>query len=71
VRTIEHWIGGSLTAGASTRYGPAYNPATGARVVLATREDVDTAVAVAVKAFEQWGRVLHPSEGNHVPLAAR
>ena len=31
MRTIPHWIAGSETTGASTRYGPVYNPATGAQ----------------------------------------
>ena len=29
MRTIEHWIGGKATAGASTRTAPVFNPATG------------------------------------------
>jgi ABC-type sugar transport system ATPase subunit len=31
MRTIPHWIAGSETTGASHRYGPVYNPATGAQ----------------------------------------
>ena len=31
MRTIQHWIAGSETTGASTRYGTVWNPATGAR----------------------------------------
>jgi len=57
MRTIQHWIAGSETTGASTRFGPVYNPATGARqaqVALAERSDVDTAAAAAKKAFGQW-----------------
>ncbi len=55
--TIEHWIGGSFTSGASTRRGPVYNPATGQQqheVVLAEPGDVDAAVAAAKTAFETW-----------------
>jgi malonate-semialdehyde dehydrogenase (acetylating) / methylmalonate-semialdehyde dehydrogenase len=55
--TIEHWIGGSFTSGASTRRGPVYNPATGRQqheVVLAEPGDVDAAVAAARTAFETW-----------------
>jgi malonate-semialdehyde dehydrogenase (acetylating)/methylmalonate-semialdehyde dehydrogenase len=47
-RTIQHWIAGSETTGASTRYGPVWNPATGvqqAQVALAEPADVDAAVA--------------------------
>jgi 3D-(3,5/4)-trihydroxycyclohexane-1,2-dione acylhydrolase (decyclizing) len=57
MRTIQHWIAGSETAGASTRYGPVYNPATGAQqaqVALAETADVDAAVAAAKKAFDEW-----------------
>ena len=57
MRTIEHWIAGSATTGASTRFGPVWNPATGeqqAAVALAEPSDVDSAVAAARKAFESW-----------------
>jgi malonate-semialdehyde dehydrogenase (acetylating)/methylmalonate-semialdehyde dehydrogenase len=59
VRTIEHWIGGATTAGTSSRMSPVYNPATGeqqAQVVLASRADVDAAVASGRKAFDTWGQ---------------
>jgi malonate-semialdehyde dehydrogenase (acetylating) / methylmalonate-semialdehyde dehydrogenase len=57
MHTIPHWIAGSETTGASTRFGPVYNPATGAQqaqVALAEPSDVDAAVAAAAKAFAQW-----------------
>ncbi|MBG0561445.1 CoA-acylating methylmalonate-semialdehyde dehydrogenase [Actinoplanes aureus] len=57
--TIEHWIGGQFTAGASTRRSPVFNPATGQRqheVVLATTADVDAAVQAAATAFESWSQ---------------
>ncbi|TDO51431.1 malonate-semialdehyde dehydrogenase (acetylating)/methylmalonate-semialdehyde dehydrogenase [Kribbella sp. VKM Ac-2527] len=56
-RTIEHWIGGTETSGASTRRAQVWDPAEGraqAEVVLAERADVDAAVAAAKKAFESW-----------------
>jgi malonate-semialdehyde dehydrogenase (acetylating)/methylmalonate-semialdehyde dehydrogenase len=56
--TIEHWIGGTFTSGASTRRSPVYNPATGQQqheVVLGDPSDVDAAVAAARAAFETWG----------------
>jgi malonate-semialdehyde dehydrogenase (acetylating) / methylmalonate-semialdehyde dehydrogenase len=59
VRTIEHWIDGATTAGTSSRTAPVYNPATGehqAQVVLATRDDVELAVASSKKAFDTWGQ---------------
>jgi malonate-semialdehyde dehydrogenase (acetylating)/methylmalonate-semialdehyde dehydrogenase len=57
MRTIEHWIGGTETSGASTRKGPIWNPATGERqaeVTLAETADVDAAVQAARKAFDTW-----------------
>ncbi|MGW0229139.1 CoA-acylating methylmalonate-semialdehyde dehydrogenase [Actinopolymorpha singaporensis] len=54
---VEHWIGGVPTPGTSTRRGPVWNPATGARqaeVVLGTPTDVDLAVQTAAKAFAGW-----------------
>jgi malonate-semialdehyde dehydrogenase (acetylating) / methylmalonate-semialdehyde dehydrogenase len=59
VRTIEHWIDGATTAGTSSRTSPVYNPATGeqqAQVLLASGADVDSAVASARKAFDEWGQ---------------
>jgi malonate-semialdehyde dehydrogenase (acetylating)/methylmalonate-semialdehyde dehydrogenase len=59
MRTIEHWIGGVATAGAGTRSGPVWNPATGAQqaeVVLAEPADVDAAVAAATAAYEDWSQ---------------
>jgi malonate-semialdehyde dehydrogenase (acetylating)/methylmalonate-semialdehyde dehydrogenase len=59
MRTIEHWIGGGSTAGASTRSAAVYNPATGAQqadVLLAEASDVDAAVAAAKEAFSDWGQ---------------
>src|SRR3954468_6627201 len=56
--TIEHWIGGEFTSGASTRRGPVFNPATGEQqheVVLGSTADVDHAVATAKAAFDEWG----------------
>jgi malonate-semialdehyde dehydrogenase (acetylating)/methylmalonate-semialdehyde dehydrogenase len=57
MRTIEHWIGGSETAGSSTRHSVVWNPATGqeqAHVLLAEPSDVDAAVQAAAKAFVDW-----------------
>jgi malonate-semialdehyde dehydrogenase (acetylating)/methylmalonate-semialdehyde dehydrogenase len=60
LKTVQHRIGGSETAGASTRVAPIWDPATGrqqAEVLLAEREDVDRAVRAARDAFERWGDV--------------
>jgi malonate-semialdehyde dehydrogenase (acetylating) / methylmalonate-semialdehyde dehydrogenase len=57
--TVEHWVGGSFTAGSSTRRAPVFNPATGAQqgeVLLAEAGDVDAAVAAAKSAFVEWGQ---------------
>ncbi len=57
MRTINHWIEGSLTAGSSNRVGPVFNPATGTQtseVPLASADDVDRAVRAAATAFETW-----------------
>ncbi len=59
MRTVEHWIGGNTTAGASTRRSGVWNPATGERqaeVLLAEPADVDTAVAAAKDAFAGWSQ---------------
>ncbi len=60
MKTIEHWIGGVETAGASTRRGRVWDPATGeaqAEVLLAETADVDAAVESARKAFDSWRNV--------------
>ncbi|MCZ6505967.1 MAG: CoA-acylating methylmalonate-semialdehyde dehydrogenase [Actinobacteria bacterium] len=57
MKQIQHWIDGSLTAGASSRVGPVFNPAAGEQtgeVALASSDDVDTAVRSAKKAFDSW-----------------
>jgi malonate-semialdehyde dehydrogenase (acetylating)/methylmalonate-semialdehyde dehydrogenase len=59
VRTLQHWIGGTTTAGTSTRTAPIWNPATGERsrqVVLGSTQDVDDAVRSGLKAFEDWSQ---------------
>jgi malonate-semialdehyde dehydrogenase (acetylating) / methylmalonate-semialdehyde dehydrogenase len=59
VNTITHWIDGKPATGTSTRTAPVYNPATGApqaEVLLASKADVDAAVAVAADAFDPWSQ---------------
>jgi malonate-semialdehyde dehydrogenase (acetylating)/methylmalonate-semialdehyde dehydrogenase len=55
--SIDHYIAGRRTAGASGRSQPVTNPATGAvtgRVQLASPPDVGSAVAAARAAFPAW-----------------
>jgi len=57
MRTIDHWINGTLTPATSGRSGPVFNPATGeqqAEVGFASVDDVDKAVATAAEAFLTW-----------------
>ena len=62
---IEHLVGGEAVPSTSGRTAPIYDPATGqptAEVDLASVEEVDAAVAVAVAAQRRW---------RDVPLARR
>ncbi|GAB3619732.1 CoA-acylating methylmalonate-semialdehyde dehydrogenase [Glutamicibacter endophyticus] len=57
VTEIQHFINGARNAGSGTDTQPVYNPATGeitGQLHLASREDVDQAVAVARAAAESW-----------------
>jgi malonate-semialdehyde dehydrogenase (acetylating)/methylmalonate-semialdehyde dehydrogenase len=54
---ISHWLNGASVAGTSGRAAPVYNPATGAvtaEVDLASRAEVDAAVAIAKEAARPW-----------------
>jgi malonate-semialdehyde dehydrogenase (acetylating) / methylmalonate-semialdehyde dehydrogenase len=54
---LRHWVDGRPYAGASSRVGEVFDPATGTvtgHVPLATPDDVDHAVAAAVGAFASW-----------------
>ena len=62
MKLIEHFVGGKIISGKSDKKGKVFNPATGEQekeVKLASKEDLDQAVAVAKKAFEEWS--LKPS----------
>src|SRR4051794_5917763 len=54
---VPHWIGGRPAAPEGRRTGDVFDPALGVvakRVVFATPEDVDDAVAAARAAFPAW-----------------
>ena len=54
---IGHWVGGAVGTGTSGRQGDVHDPATGevtALVDYASAEEVDSAVAVADSAFQDW-----------------
>lgn len=58
MKTIGHWINGKRVDGSSGRHADVFNPATGevqARVALATKAELDAAVADAAKAQAVWG----------------
>ena len=55
MKIIEHFVGGKIIPGASDKKGKVFNPATGEQekeVILASKADLDNAVKVAKKAFE-------------------
>ena len=58
MRDIGHFIGGKETKGASGRTGDVFNPNTGevqAKVALASRAEVEQAIANAAAAQPAWG----------------
>ncbi|HEX7006830.1 MAG TPA: CoA-acylating methylmalonate-semialdehyde dehydrogenase [Alphaproteobacteria bacterium] len=57
VETVQHFIAGKSYAGASSRHGDVFNPATGdvaRRVALGGLAEVDAAVNAAKAAFPEW-----------------
>ena len=57
MQTIGHFIGGKLVEGTSGRFADVYNPATGevqAKVALASKAEMDAAVANAAAAQPAW-----------------
>ncbi|WP_415182581.1 CoA-acylating methylmalonate-semialdehyde dehydrogenase [Phaeovulum sp.] len=58
MKEIGHWINGKMVAGKSGRFADVFNPATGevqAHVALASKAELDSAVADAAKAQVKWG----------------
>lgn len=57
VANIDHYVAGQFVAGTSGRHQDVYNPATGAvsgKAALASKAEVDQAVAAAQAAFPGW-----------------
>src|SRR6266704_1354604 len=66
MRTIQHWIAGSETTGASTRWGPVWNPATGEQQAQVALPDLierhldELSVLVA----DEHGKVVSDAKGE-------
>ena len=57
MKSISHWLNGSVTLDKPARTGEIYNPATGevsGNVAFADLETVNKVVDISEKAFEQW-----------------
>ena len=57
MKLIEHFVGGKIIPGTSDKKGKVFNPATGDQekeVRIASKKDLDNAVEVAKKAFQEW-----------------
>ncbi len=58
MKEIGHWINGKRVAGTSGRFADVFNPATGevqAKLALASKAELDAAVAAAAAAQPAWG----------------
>ena len=56
MKLIEHFVGGKIIPGTSDKKGKVFNPATGEQekeVRLAAKSDLDQAVVIAKKAFDE------------------
>ncbi|MDA5093928.1 CoA-acylating methylmalonate-semialdehyde dehydrogenase [Aliiroseovarius sp. KMU-50] len=71
MKKLGHWINGQLVDGTSGRAADVYNPATGevqAQVDLATKAELDDAVAKAAEAQKVWGNT-NPQKRGRVMMA--
>ncbi|SCY10291.1 CoA-acylating methylmalonate-semialdehyde dehydrogenase [Paracoccus tibetensis] len=71
MREIHHWIDGKEYKGTSGRFSDVFNPATGevqARLALATKAELDHAVARAAEAQVAWG-ATNPQRRARVMMA--
>jgi malonate-semialdehyde dehydrogenase (acetylating) / methylmalonate-semialdehyde dehydrogenase len=67
MREIGHWIDGKRVPGTSGRTADVFNPATGevqARVALASKAELDAAVASAARAQVAWGATNPQKRGR-------
>ncbi|MEL6532195.1 MAG: CoA-acylating methylmalonate-semialdehyde dehydrogenase [Pseudomonadota bacterium] len=70
MQEIGHWINGAHVAGTSGRSADVFNPATGevqARVALASRAELDAAVAAAAAAQPAWA-AMNPQRRARVMM---
>ncbi|WP_045730059.1 CoA-acylating methylmalonate-semialdehyde dehydrogenase [Pseudarthrobacter chlorophenolicus] len=70
VRELSHYIGGRHTGGTSGRFGDVFDPCTGgiqARLPLADRDEVRSAVAAAAEAQPEWA-ALNPQRRGRILL---
>lgn len=70
VRELSHYLGGRHAPGLSGRFGDVFDPCTGqvqARVPLASRDEVQNAVAVAEKAQGEWAG-MNPQRRGRIML---
>ena len=68
MRDIGHFVGGKQVAGTSGRTGDVFNPNTGevqAKVALASKAEVEKAIANAQGAFPGWAAT---SAGRLAPI---
>lgn len=71
MQKLGHWINGQMVEGTSGRYADVYNPATGevqAQVALATKAELDDAIAKAAEAQKAWG-ATNPQKRGRVMMA--
>ncbi len=71
MKQLGHWINGQRVDGTSGRTADVYNPATGevqAQVALATKDELDAAVAKAAEAQKAWG-ATNPQKRGRVMMA--
>ena len=57
MKIIEHFVDGKIVPGSSEKKGKVFNPATGeqqSEVMLASSSDLNNAVEIAKKAFNDW-----------------